>query len=144
MFNQIKIIMDTIVKERLLAIIGSGRGFDQALGFVVSYGANPIEMADAIHIAYWLEGAPPDVKREFLNRFDDGDDHPLRVCSYCGCFMHEGYILGGDFYYACSDECAVKLYQHQGSTTLCPADARRDLEYDLEHFPDDCFWTEWY
>ena len=59
-----------------------------------------------------------------------------RICSHCGKKMEEGYYLNGD--YACSDECAIALYDGDEE------ELRRDLEEeDLECGSTDCYWTEW-
>lgn len=63
----------------------------------------------------------------------------LRVCSYCGRTMKEGYYLGGE--YACSDECRNELYRKDGMTDEeCEAAYLKDYEYS----PDECYYTEWY
>ncbi|MBP5461434.1 MAG: hypothetical protein J6Y20_04845 [Lachnospiraceae bacterium] len=118
------------------------------LHFVCDNGAAPNEMRDTYHIALWLEGAPVKVKCRFVDLASGlYGDCGLRVCTKCGKFMTEGYILNGGDSYACSESCAVQLYQENCRKRIgmnqAPAEARRDLEYDLERYPDDNFWTEW-
>ena len=61
--------------------------------------------------------------------------------------MKEGYLLHGCDLYACTESCAIQLYQEdyreRYGMNQSTAEARRDLVYDLEHYPDDNFWTEW-
>lgn len=70
----------------------------------------------------------------------DGENYNVesyRVCDHCGALMHEGYFLNGE--YACSDECAIELYN--GNETQLRADLDEEAE-DLGS--TDCFYTEWY
>lgn len=119
------------------------------LQFICDNGANPHEMQGAYNIALWLEGAPVEVKNKFIDMASGlYGDCGLRVCSTCGKFMTEGYLLFGSDAYACSESCAVQLYQknyrERFGMNQAPAEARRDLSYDLEHNSDDNFWTQWY
>ena len=62
-----------------------------------------------------------------------------RICDVCGKWHTEGYYVGEDEY-ACSDECAIKLYG--GNETAF----REDLALlDDEETADDAvtYWTEW-
>lgn len=58
----------------------------------------------------------------------------MRLCSYCGKPMKEGYYLAGE--YACSDECCLALYR--GDKARMEEDLSRANEIDGE-----CYWTEW-
>lgn len=62
-----------------------------------------------------------------------------RICDVCGKWHTEGYYVGEDEY-ACSEECAIKLY---GGNEL---DFRLDLSLlDNEETADAAvtYWTEW-
>lgn len=62
-----------------------------------------------------------------------------RICDVCGKWHTEGYYVGEDEY-ACSDECAIKLYNGN------EAAFREDLTLlDNEETADDAvtYWTEW-
>lgn len=62
-----------------------------------------------------------------------------RICDVCGKWHTEGYYVGEDEY-ACSDECAIKLY---GGNELA---FRLDLSLlDNEETADAAvtYWTEW-
>ena len=72
--------------------------YNRALGLALYNGANPNELKDSYNIALWFEGAPAAIKKEFLDEFNQ-DNNNLRVCSHCGRFMYEGYLLDLD---ACS------------------------------------------
>lgn len=124
------------IQKRLMRCIGTegGAKYSRALGLALHNGANLQEMTDAFHLALWFEGAPKNVKQQFLDEFNEKEDN-LRVCSKCGCFMYEGYILGDE--YACSDECAVALYDGDEPRL------RADIEKSMNGGPDDFFWTEW-
>lgn len=61
----------------------------------------------------------------------------FRVCSNCGVRMKEGYQLGCE--YACSDECAIAIYD--GDETQLRADL--DEEW-WRPGSTDCMWTYWY
>lgn len=61
-------------------------------------------------------------------------DESGRICSHCGKHHYEGYFLDDAGQYACSEECAIALY-----------------DGDAEAFHEDCdfiggivYWTEWY
>lgn len=57
-----------------------------------------------------------------------------RICSHCGKVMLEGYYLAGE--YACSDECAIALYNGD----------KQAFEADIANADDDdaeVYWTEW-
>lgn len=64
---------------------------------------------------------------------EENDDH-IRRCDHCKRPMKDGYYLGGE--YACSDECALVLYDGD----------RARMEEDLAHADEEdgeCYWTEW-
>jgi hypothetical protein len=124
--------MITEIQQRLMDSIGPKGGalFNRALGLALYNGANPKEMTDPYHLALWFEGAHPDIKREFLDAFNELNDD-LRVCDNCGRFMCEGYLL--DTRYACSDECAIALYEGDEA----------QLREDIGDGDGDYFWTEW-
>lgn len=105
---------------------------DAVREFMVGHGANPAEMADAYHLALWIEGAPGGVKYDFLNEFNSMDWPSLRICDNCGAFMDEGYLL--DTQYACSDACAIALFD--GDEKL--------LRETIGDGSGDFFWTQWY
>ena len=109
--------------------------FNRALWLALYNGARPDEMTDAYHLALWFEGAPRSVKEEFVDSFvlDHADN--LRVCTHCGRFMTEGYLL--ETQYACSDECAIALYEGD------EAQLREDIRASVEEEDGDFFWTEW-
>lgn len=123
------------IQRRIMNAIGVCGNHAGVFDLAVKNGANPSEMTDTYHLALWFEGAPADVKLELCRLFDEGGiyEHGLRVCSLCGKFMTEGYILDGGISYACSRECAESYYM-----------TGQDLEEALENYPDDNFWTEWY
>lgn len=65
---------------------------------------------------------------------EDGDNDHIRRCDHCRRSMKKGYYLGGE--YACSDECALALYNGD----------RTQMDEDLSHADKDdgeCYWTEW-
>ena len=124
----------TEIQKRLLESIVTGANFERALGLALYNGARLSEMTDAYHLALWFEGAPVNVKWEFLREFNEDKDD-LRVCSHCGRFMCEGYLL--DCLYACSDECAIALYDGDEKQL------REDIRLSLEEDEGDYFWTEW-
>lgn len=123
------------MQESLVEII-ENNPIDRVYGFVVSHGANRDEMTDAYHMALWIEGAPADVKQEFLDKFNEEDWPSLRICDNCGCFMDEGYLL--DTRYACSDKCAIALYDGNEEQL------REDIRLSVEEDEGDFFWTQWY
>lgn len=99
------------------------------LGFALQYlnlVATPENVAEVI--ADNIEGAGMDTKRTFMGLFDDT---PFRLCDHCGKFFEEGYILVTE--YACSDECAVALY-----------DGNEDaLRADLAEEGDEIYYSDW-
>ena len=124
------------IQKRLMDSIGE-KGcatYNRALGLALYNGANPNELKDSYNIALWFEGAPAAIKKEFLDEFNQ-DNNNLRVCSHCGRFMYEGYLL--DWRYACSDECAIALYDGD------EAQLREDIRASVEEDDGDFFWTEW-
>lgn len=70
------------------------------------------------------------------------DELGLRICTHCGKTMDEGYILGAE--YACSYECAVKVYMKDNTSE---EEAKRlldnDLEYDEENCVGEVYYTDW-
>lgn len=124
----------TEIQRRLVESIGTGANFERALGLALYNGARLSEMTDAYHLALWFEGAPENVKWEFLDSFNE-ENNNLRVCSHCGKFMFEGYLL--DYQYACSDECAIALYGGYEKRL------REDIRMSVEEDEGDYFWTEW-
>lgn len=71
----------------------------------------------------------------FLDVFDEYGEAGFRVCDNCGQIICEGYILGGNEY-ACSDECAIDLYDGDEDAF------RTDLE-DADTDDGETYWTEW-
>lgn len=133
-----------------IGVCGNHNG---VLKLAVENGANPKGMTDTYHLALWFEGAPAKVKLALCKLFDKGNiyEHGLRICSNCGRWMIEGYILEGMGFYACSEECAIdhycaKMWHGEKAKEIpsCRKDAEVQLEADLENYPDDNFWTEWY
>ena len=122
--------MDEYIIERLVKIIGNNE-LKEVQAFAKDNGAKPEEMKDAESIARWLYGVDAGVKCGFLDWFNEEDYPPLRVCSHCGDFMYEGYLL--DYEYACSDECAIALFDGDEA-------ALREAIGDGE---GDFFWTAW-
>lgn len=138
------------IQKRLMNIIGKKGSaiYNRAYGLALYRGANPDEMTDAYHLALWFEGAPERAKSELLSLAENCGfaDYGLRICDICGKFMTEGYILGGDYDYACSRECAIRLYQlvSKGVEIISEETAAALLDRDLEENNEDYFWTEWY
>ena len=122
--------MITEIQKRIMASIESSAAFGRAYGLALYHGADMQEVNDRYHLALWFEGAPVDVKQEFLDEFNEQNDD-LRICGQCGCFMTEGYLL--DQAYACSDECAIALYGGD----------EKQLREDIGDGQGDFFWTEW-
>ena len=122
------------IQQRLINAIDGIDNSNKILTLAVDNGANPEEVTDTYHLALWFEGAPANVKLKLLSLIDEADipEHGLRVCSICGKYMAEGYILADGNYYACSDECAVKHFGTQ-----------EDLDIAVNDMPDENFWTEW-
>lgn len=72
---------------------------------------------------------------------EDENEIGYRICSHCGKKMEEGYVIGD--YYACSDECAKKLYEEEFGQT--EKDFRDDLEEEDKNFGStEVYWTDWY
>lgn len=72
--------------------------------------------------------------------FADYVDRWGRYCDHCGKHHEEGWWIG-EYYYACSDECAIALYD--GDKDAFQADLA--LLDDDETFDDAVtYWTEWY
>ena len=124
------------IQKRIMESIGSGANYDRALGLALYNGARLDDIRGIEDLARWYEGAPKEVKWRFVDEFVlDGNDD-LRVCTNCGCFMTEGYLLG--IQYACSDRCAIELYD--GDEAQLREDIRQCVDNDDDN---DCFWTEW-
>lgn len=68
----------------------------------------------------------------FIDRISE---RRLRVCSHCGMPMKEGYYLAGE--YACSNECAIALYDGDEKQF------NEDLQYDEEYNTGEVYYTEW-
>lgn len=121
------------IQEKLVEII-SDNPIDFVRDFMVARGANREKDAieDELQLAKWIEGAPINVKNEFLDEFNENDYPSLRVCSNCGCFMDEGYML--DCQYACSDACGIALYKGN----------EKQMREDIGDGSGDYFWTQWY
>lgn len=122
--------------------------YNRAYGLALYGGAQPDEMTNSYHLALWFEGAPEKIKSMLLNLVESNkwEDLGLHICDVCGKFMTEGYILSGDFSYACSRECAIRLYQlvSKGVEIISEETAAALLDRDLEENDEDYFWTEWY
>ena len=117
------------IQEKLMEIIKDSP-INLISDFLVSNGADRNEMTDAYHMALWIEGAPKSVKHDFLDGFNEEDCPPMRICDNCGCFMDEGYLL--DTQYACSDKCAIALYD--GNEEQLREDIRLSVEEDEGDF----------
>lgn len=114
--------------------------FNELYGFYVSHFNKVCYRGEiATKLAQELVEASKETKNDFLDEFDIYVyDNAVRVCDACGKFITEGYYLAGE--YACSDECAIKLYN------LPEEEARKQLEEDLswaEEADGECYWTEW-
>lgn len=134
------------IQKRLMNLIDKHQTtYNRAYGLALYNGANPEEMTDSYHLALWFEGANADVKNAFLSIFDNTyTDTGLRICDVCGKFITEGYLLFGLDDYACSRECAIKIFQWNGlDASLSPDEAEKRLDRALEEEDDDNFWTEW-
>lgn len=59
----------------------------------------------------------------------------VHVCHHCGKPMTEGYYLDGD--YACSDECAIALYDGDADRLWPDLDKEGNEEYPR------CYWCQW-
>ena len=138
------------IQKRLMNLIDKHQTIhDRAYGLALYNGANPKEMTDSYHLALWFEGAAWNVKNELLGLYEGLGDTGLRICDACGKFMTEGYLLHGLDDYACSRECAIKIFQWDGingltAIHLSPEEAEKRLDRALEEDEDDNFWTEWY
>lgn len=140
--------MEKKIKERVVALI-ERNDFEDIRQCVIEHGARAEEMKDAESIADWIMTAPMTAKMDFLNMDNSGIyECGLRVCTNCGKFMIEGYILP-DFDYACSDECAIQNYirdchdadAEDGKITR--EQAEEMFQYDLENNDEDCYYTDW-
>lgn len=129
------------MQEKLMEII-SQNPIDKVRDFMVMHGANRNEMTDAYHLALWVEGAPVPVKEEFIEKFNEYDLPTLRVCDFCGCFMDEGYLLGGYEHY-CSKTCAIDSYIRDSKGKMTREQAYHQLRRDIGDGSGDSFWTEW-
>jgi hypothetical protein len=136
----------TETQKRLMNLIDKHHDtYNRAYGLALYNGANPEEVADSYHLALWFEGAEAGVKNQLLSIFDSSYcDVGLRVCDACGKFMTEGYLLFGLDHYACSRECAIKVFQWNGLGLITPGEAEKRLDRALEEEENDNFWTEWY
>jgi len=128
-------MIDEYIIERLVEIIGNNELSD-VQQFAKDNGAKQDEAKDAESIARWLYGVDAGVKFDFLDTFNEEDCPPLRICTNCGDFMYEGYLL--DYQYACSDECAIALYD--GDEAALREDIHRSVDLDDG---SDFFWTQW-
>lgn len=134
------------IQKRMMNLIDKNRLYhNRAYGLALYKGADPEDINDTYHLALWFEGAEPEVKTRFLAIFDDSyGDTGLRICDVCGKFITEGYMLFGLDNYACSRECAIKIFQWNGlDTPFSPEEAEKRLDRALEEQEDDNFWTEW-
>lgn len=126
----------TEIQRRLIASIGpeDSDNFYKAMGLAIFNEAGNEDTADAYRLALWFEKAPAEVKQEFLETFNE-ENNNLRICSNCGKFMCKGYYL--ETRYACSDECAIALYDGN------ERQLREDIKRSVDDEDGDCFWTEW-
>ena len=124
------------IEKRIWSLIDKVR-FEKVVAFALNNGAEYGLIQDKGDFVVWITRyAKKSEKIEFLNEFySDWGDTGLRVCSTCGKFMTEGYLLGDE--YACSDECAWKSYK------MPEEEAKAQFSKDLEENEDDFFWTEW-
>lgn len=125
----------TEIQQFIKDAIGTDGTFMRALGLALYNGASLDKIKGTYDLVKWFEQAPADVKQEFLDEFNE-EFNNLRVCTHCGKFMHEGYLL--DTQYACSDECAIALYD--GDEAQLREDIRMSVEEDDG---SDFFWTVW-
>ena len=111
-----------------------------------------------------LEDGDGDVRDAILNYWLDVTS--LRVCSYCGKIMDEGWYLDSNGY-ACSDECAAmaegitmeefekwKIYkddiiaylEERGDGKTIEDLTKEECEEIIKKLPDnlDYYYTEWY
>ena len=123
--------MDDNIKEKVLQIIAANP-ISVVIKFATDNGASPGDVENEDRLAVWIMKAPANVKYDFLNAFNDWDDPSLRICDNCGDFMDEGYLL--DVRYACSDKCAIDLYDGD----------EKQLREDIGDGSGDFFWTQWY
>jgi hypothetical protein len=128
--------IDEGIMDILRKIIGRS-DLDDVRQFMKEHGAKNKHLVDLESMAAWIYHAQPGVKEEFLGAYNEYDDPPLRICSHCGDFMNEGYML--DYEYACSDECAIALYG--GDEAQLREDIRQSVE---EEICGDFFWTQWF
>lgn len=128
--------IDEGIMDILREIIGRS-DLEDVRAFAKENGAKKKDLESVDSLAAWIYGAKADVKDEFLGAYNEYDDPPLRICSHCGDFMNEGYML--DCEYACSDECAIALYD--GDEAQLREDIRQSVE---EEICGDFFWTQWY
>lgn len=83
-------------------------------------------------LARAIMDAPTNIKEELMDTYDWQN---VRICSHCGKFMDEGYYLDGE--YACSDECAIAVYDGD----------EKQFRDDVSHAEEDgceTYWTDWY
>lgn len=123
--------IDESIMESLREIIGRS-DLEDVRAFAKENGAKKKDLVNVESLATWIYGAKADVKDEFLGVYNDDDWPSLRICTHCGDFMNEGYLL--DCEYACSDECAIALFDGDEK-------ALREAIGDGE---GDFFWTEWF
>lgn len=64
------------------------------------------------------------IQSTYVGKLDSDDNDHIRRCVVCGKPIKEGYYLGGK--YACSDDCALALYNGD----------EKQMYIDL-HYPDE-------
>ena len=128
--------LDEGIMGILRTIIGRS-DLEDVRAFAKENGAKKKDLESVDSLAAWIYGATADVKDEFLGAYNEYDEPPLRICSHCGDFMNEGYLL--DCEYTCSDECAIAL--DDGDEPQLREDIRQSVE---EEICGDFFWTQWF
>ena len=140
------------IEQRVFNMIADAR-FEHVVAFALKNGADYGLICDKTEFVIWITRcAEKCVKNEFLDDFcPSWGDSGLRVCSNCGKFMTEGYLLDDE--YACTDDCGIELYRkemydadsenHEVKREVAEEQMRYDLERDDELCAGVYYWTEW-
>ena len=138
MFNALKKYFEdeTEIENRIKDAIGEPgtECYKRFLGFAAAKDIPAKALKNRDTMARWLKEAPADIKQDFLDEFNE-ESNDLRICTHCGRFMFKGYLLDCD--YACSDTCAIALYDGDEEQL------REDIRASVEEDDGDYFWTEW-
>lgn len=73
---------------------------------------------------------------EELEKIGKLDVENLRTCDCCGTPMIGGYYLGGELAFACSERCAIDMYEG----------GEKKFREDLSHAEEEgceTYWTQW-